>query len=163
VKEYHPIEDIDSVISILSEIPVWEGLSSKEQQKVYRLLEVGTFRKGEYVFQKGDQPTHVYIVKSGQIDIFNVGQDVTVEKETVRAGGCFGVAPLMSMQTHMVTAIAAEESEIMVLSRRALLELRYEDIDLFAALMMNIAKDIARRLKLTDDILLEYAREHKDA
>ncbi len=162
MNKYHPINDIDSVISILSDIWVWKDLSREEQQKLYRWLEVGTFKKGEYIFQKGDQPTHVYVVKSGQIDIFNVGQDVTVEKETVMAGGCFGVAPLMAMQTHMVTAIAAEDSEVMVLSRQALLGLRHEDIDLFAALMMNIAKDIARRLKLTDDILLRYAREHKD-
>jgi CRP-like cAMP-binding protein len=62
----------------------------------------------------------------------------------------------------MATAIAVEDSEVMVLSRQALLGLRNEDIELFALLMMNVAREIARRLKLTDDILLHYMHEHKD-
>jgi CRP-like cAMP-binding protein len=67
----------------------------------------------------------------------------------------------MAMATHMGTAIAREDSEVLVLSRQSLLELRHEDIHLFALLMMNIAREIARRLKLTDDILLNYVHGHK--
>jgi CRP-like cAMP-binding protein len=159
---YHPIKDIDSVISILSQISLWEGLQGEEQRKIYRQLEIGIFKKGEYIFQKGDQPTHVYIVKSGQIDLFNFDQNVSVQKQTVKTGGCFGVSALIAMQTHMVTAIAAEDSEVMVLSRQALVELRHEDIELFADLMINIARDIAQKLKLTDEILLQQMCEHKD-
>ena len=159
---YRPLRDIDSVISILSKISVWDGLTGEEQEKLYRRLEIGTFEKGEYVFQKGDQPTHVYIVKSGQIDLFNFDQNVTVQKQTVKTGECFGVSALIAMQTHMVTAIAAEDSEVMVISRQALLGLRHEDIEVFASLMMNVAKDIAQKLKLTDDILLHHVRACKD-
>jgi CRP/FNR family transcriptional regulator, cyclic AMP receptor protein len=162
MKIYQPIKDIDSVISILSQISLWEGLKGEEQQELYRRLEIGIFTKGEHIFQKGDQPTHVYIVKSGQIDLFNFDRNVSVQKQAVKAGGCFGVSALIAMQTHMVTAIAAEDSEVMVLSRQALIELRHEDIELFANLMINVAKDIAQKLKLTDDILLQQMREHKN-
>jgi len=77
-------------------------------------------------------------------------------------GECFGVASLMAMRRHASTAIALEDSEVMVLSREALWQLRREDIELFALLMMNIARELARRLKLTDDILLQYMHTHKD-
>jgi CRP-like cAMP-binding protein len=62
----------------------------------------------------------------------------------------------MAMRKHTSTAIALEDSEIMVLSRQALWELRRDDIELFALLMMNISRELARRLKLTDDILIQY-------
>ncbi|MBP1732836.1 MAG: putative transcriptional regulator, Crp/Fnr family [Deltaproteobacteria bacterium] len=159
---FRPLTDIESVISILSKISVWGGLTAEQQEKIYQRLEVGTFKKGEYVFRKGDQPSHIYILKSGKIDLLTSDQDVSVQKETLETGGCFGVAALMAMQVHMVTAIAAEDTEVMVLSREALLGLLHEDIELFALLMMNIAREIARRLKLTDDILLQYVRKHKD-
>ena len=68
----------------------------------------------------------------------------------------------MAMQRHTSTAIALEDSEVMALSRQSLLQLRHEDIELFVLLMMNIARELARRLKLTDDILLQYMRAHKD-
>ncbi len=159
---YRPLIDLDSVIPILSRISVWGGLTDKQQQEIYQRLEVGTFKKGEFIFRKGDQPSHIYIVKSGRVELSTSEQDVSVHKETVETGGCFGVAALMAIQVHMATAVAVEDSEVMVLSRQALLSLRHDDIELFALLMMNIAREIARRLKLTDDILLQYVREHKD-
>jgi CRP/FNR family cyclic AMP-dependent transcriptional regulator len=161
MKSFVPLDNIDSVLSILSKIAIWGGLSDEERSKVFKRLEVGFFKKGEYIFQKGDQPSHIYIVKSGKIDLFISDRETVVEKETLTAGGCFGVASLMAMATHMGTAIAREDSEVLVLSRQSLLELRHEDIHLFALLMMNIAREIARRLKLTDDILLNYVHGHK--
>jgi CRP/FNR family cyclic AMP-dependent transcriptional regulator len=162
MKIYHPLSNINSVISILSQISLWGGLTGEQQEKIYQRLEVGTFRKGEYIFRKGDQPSHIYIVKSGKVKLLVSHEDAVVQKETVETGGSFGVAALMAVQTHMATALAAEDTELMVLSREALLGLYHDDIKLFALLMMNIAREIARRLKLTDDILLQYVREHKD-
>jgi CRP-like cAMP-binding protein len=132
------LDNIDSVLSILSQIAIWGGLSDEQRSKVFKRLEVGIYKKGEYIFRKGDQPSHIYIVKKGRIDLFISDRDTVIEKETLTVGGCFGVASLMAMATHMG-----------------------EDIHLFALLMMNIAREIARRLKLTDDILLNYAHEHK--
>lgn len=162
MKTYEPMKNIDSVKAILYKISIWGGLTDDQQEKIFRQLEVGFFTKGEYIFRTGDQPTHIYIVKSGKVDLIASNQEVTIQKEVVTTGGSFGIAALMAMQPHMVTAIAAEDSEIMVLSRQAILGIRYEDIELFALLMMNIAREIARRLKLTDDIFLQYIHEHKD-
>jgi CRP/FNR family cyclic AMP-dependent transcriptional regulator len=162
VKTYHPLEDIDSVISILSRISVWGGLTDEQQAEVYRRLEVGTFRKGEYIFRKGGEPSHIYILKSGKIEIVTADQDVSVRKETVETGGCFGIIALMAVQTYTGTAIAVEDTEVMVLSRQALLGLYHEDIKLFALLMMNIAREIARKLTTTDEILLQCVHELKD-
>ncbi|OPX95159.1 MAG: transcriptional activator FtrB [Syntrophorhabdus sp. PtaU1.Bin002] len=162
MRTYDPLKDVSSVIAILSRISVWGGFTDEQQAKIYQRLEVGTFKKGEYIFCKGDQPTHIYIVKSGKIDLLASDQDVSVQKETVETGGCFGIASLMAMQPQMVTALAAEDSEVMVLSRQALLGLRYENLDMFALLMMNIARELARRLKAADDMILRHLHEHKD-
>jgi CRP/FNR family cyclic AMP-dependent transcriptional regulator len=159
---YHPLEDINSVISILSRISVWGGLTDEQQAEIYQRLEVGTFRKGEYVFHKGDEPSHIYIVKSGRIEITTSDQGVSVQKEAVETGGCFGVIALMAVQTYTATAIAAEDTEVMVLSRKALLGLYHEDIRLFALLIMNIAREIARKLTITDEVLLQWVHECKD-
>ncbi len=71
------------------------------------------------------------------------------------------MAALMAMHPLTATALAAEDSEIMVLSRQALLRLRYEDIELFALLMMNIARELARRLKSSDNMLLNHVHGFK--
>jgi CRP-like cAMP-binding protein len=161
MKTFVPLVDIDSVLSILSKIAIWGGMSYEQQSRIFRQLEVGSFKRGEYIYKKGDQPSHIYIVKTGKIEIFISDRDTIVDKEILSTGGCFGVAALMAMETHMGTAIAREDCEVMVLSRQSILELRHEDIHLFALLVMNIAREIARRLRLTDDILLLYAHKCK--
>lgn len=162
MKNFIPLEDVESVRSILSDIAIWGGVTDSQRDEIFRLLEVGSFERGESIFRKGDEPTHIYIVSKGKIDLRISDQDVNVGKKTLSAGECFGVASLMAMQRHTSTAIALEESEVMVLPRKALLQLQRDDIKLFALLMMNIARELARRLKLTDDMLLHYMQTHKD-
>ena len=68
----------------------------------------------------------------------------------------------MGMRKHTATAVAVEDSHVLVLSWQALLRLRKEDTQLFSLLMLNIARELARRLELTDEILLHYIRTHKE-
>ena len=60
----------------------------------------------------------------------------------------------MSMHRHTSTAIAAVDSGVLVLSRKALTDLNHEDLPRFALLMMNLARELARRLSITDQMLL---------
>ena len=161
MKAFVPLEDVQSVLPILSDIAIWGGVTDSQRQKIFTKLEVGAFRQGEYVFRKGDEPSYIYIVKTGKIGLMIADKEVTLEKKVLERGECFGEASLMAMQKHTTNAIALEDSEVMVLSRQSLLRLRQEDIQLFALLMMNIARELARRLKLTDDILLYYIETHK--
>ena len=73
-------------------------------------------------------------------------------------GECFGEASLMSMQRHSASVIALEDSEVIGISRHSLISLQHEDLALFALLMMNIARELARRLKFTDDVIQHYLR-----
>jgi len=157
-----PLEDIESVRPVLSGIAIWGGVTDEQRDKIFKRLELGVFNEGEYVFQKGDEPSHIYIVKSGKIGLLISDKDVTIKKKVLEAGECFGEASLMAMQRHTTSAVALEKSEVVVLSRQALLQLRSEDAQLFALLMMNIARELARRLKLTDDILLYYIQTHRE-
>lgn len=157
--EFIRLEDVDSVLPILKEISIWGGVSDEQRKKIFTRLESKVFKKGEYIFRRGDQPSYIYIVKRGKVDLLVSDDEITLEKKTLSVGECFGVASLMAMQKHTNSAVALEESEVMVLSRQALIELQREDIELFTLLMMNIARELARRLKLTDEILLSYAHK----
>ena len=158
---FNPVKNPDSILSILSRISMFGGVMDDKQNEILQLLETGAFKKGEYVFKRGDEPTHIYMVKSGCISLQVMDDDAIVNKVTLSVGESFGEASLMSMHKHTATAIAVEDSEIIVLSRRALIQLQQKDIGLFALLMMNLARELARRLKLTDEILLHYVHTHE--
>lgn len=154
------LTDVKSVISILSEISIFGGLIPVQREEIFGRLECGIIEKGSYVFRKGDEPTHIYIVKAGSIDLSITDGEIVFEKKQLGVGECFGEASLMSMHRHTSAAFAMEDTELIVLSRHALIELQREDIHLFALLMMNIARELARRLQVTDDILLRVLHGH---
>jgi CRP-like cAMP-binding protein len=151
---FAPLTNSSEVLPILSRIGIFGGATEFQQEEIFRWLEVGTVQQGEYIFEKGEEPSHIYIVKRGAIELLIPSADVTIQKKTLGVGECFGQVALMSMHRHAISAVASECSEVIVLSRRSLHQLRHEDIELFALLIMNIARELARRLTFTDEMLL---------
>jgi CRP/FNR family cyclic AMP-dependent transcriptional regulator len=159
VKEFTPLDDLDSVNSILSKISFLGGVSDDHRQKIFRLMEVGHFKKGEFVTRRGEEPSHIYIIKSGLINLLITDNEVAVTKREFVVGNCFGEAAMLSMNNNTASFVAAEDSELIVLPRRALNQLRREDGDLFAILILNLARELARKLQYTDELLLKHEHE----
>ena len=150
-----PLTDFDSVSAIISELRIFGGTTEAQLLAILRRMELWILNPGDIVFRKGDDPLHIYIVKTGTIDLQLKDKEVILKKHELHVGECFGEASLMSMHKHTSTAIAATLGEVLVLPRRALIELKHENVGLFALLMMNLARELARRLYLTDQMLLD--------
>jgi CRP/FNR family transcriptional regulator, cyclic AMP receptor protein len=149
-----PLTDFASVHSIVSQLRIFGGVTDEQRATIFRHLALWRVPAADVIFHKGDEPLHIYIVKSGKIDLQIHEKDVVIHKHALGVGECFGEASLMSMHRHTSTAVAAADSELVTLSRRALINLRHQDVHLFALLMMNLARELARRLYLTDQMLL---------
>ena len=149
-----PLTEFDSIKPILSELRIFGGVIDSQLVAILQKVELWILSTGDVVFHKGNEPMHIYIVKSGRIDLQLCENEVIIHKHELHVGECFGEASLMSMHKHTATAVAASDSEIIVLPKKALIELRHENVELFALLMMNIARELARRLYLTDELLL---------
>ena len=163
MNRFLPLENPAEVISILSRISIFGGITEAQQSEVFGRLETGSIKKGQFVFQKGDEPSHIYIVKSGCIELFIPDQEANIRKKRLGVGECFGQVAVMSIHQHTVSAVAIEDAEFIVLSKHALHQLHHEDVGLFALLMMNIARELARRLQFMDTLLLDSTHAHDPA
>lgn len=154
---FTPLESPASVLPILSQISFFGGATDAQQEEIFRRMETGTVLRGDYVVRAGDQPTHLYIVKSGCVEVRVPDREhgTIIGKQRHGVGECFGYVALMSMHQHTISAVALEDSELIVLSRRALHALHTEDVELFALLMMNLAREMARLLRFTNEMLLK--------
>ena len=158
-----PLTDFDCVSQIISQLRIFGGVTDAQRETIFCRLELWPLAKGDYVFHKGEDPCAIYIVKSGRIDLQITECDVTIHKHQLCVGECFGEASFMSMHKHTSTAIAAVDSEVIVLTRNALIHLKREDMELFALLMMNLARELARRLYITDQMLLAATGKNASA
>ena len=160
-KVYEPIVDDDAVLAILDKISILAGLDADQLSRLFDMLHLVRYQAGEHVFEQGAQPSHIYIVKTGRVKLIIWEDDTPLELVEFGEGRCFGEASVIGIQPHKGTAIAECETELIVLSRPNLMSIYESDKELFSILILNIAREVCRRLYASGDILLHYLLEKK--
>lgn len=156
-----PLLDVENVLPILNKISILGGLDDKQLYTVFRLLEVEHYKKGEFIFRQGDAPSHIRIIRSGRVRMVEDVDGTPLELFEFKTGDCFGETSVIAIQQHTASALAIEDTELLVLPRDKLFHLYHTDPNLFGMLMMNIAREACRRLSKTEDIMLHYALNGK--
>lgn len=155
IKQNHSLH-VDEVLPIISKISIFGGLSDKQLNTLFHLLEQVSYKKDEYVFRRGDEPSQIYIVISGMVKLIMEENGTPLELIAFSEGHNFGETAMLGIQPHSASALATEDTELIVLSRQALLSLHETDPKLFGILILNIAREACRRIHNTDEVLLHY-------
>ena len=158
-KTFEPLLDVENVLPILNKISIFAGFSEDQLYTLFRLIEKATYDPEEIIFEQGTQPSHIYIVKYGKVKLVAIKDDTPFELTVFEQGQCFGESSVIGIQPHAATAIAVEKTELLVLSRKLLLSIYISDIQLFSTLILNIAREICRRLHGSSEVLLHYVRK----
>jgi CRP-like cAMP-binding protein len=140
-KKYLPLRDTKSVAAVISKIAIFAGLSDRQLNFIFRFLQKVSYRAEEFIFRQGEEPSHIYIVCSGKVKIFVSNEDITLELIIFEAGQCFGESSIIAVEPHSANAIAVEDTELIVLSRKALFSIFSSDKEIFSLLILNIARE----------------------
>jgi CRP/FNR family transcriptional regulator, cyclic AMP receptor protein len=137
-------------LKLLEEVPFFKLLDSDERVELAAVLDEARIANGETLFKIGDPGDSLYIVRSGLVEMFV--KDHTGEKiplTTAGPGDLFGELSLLDNGPRAATAIALEDTELLVLDRGDLLLFLRRKPD--AALdMMTV---MGQRLRKSDELL----------
>ncbi len=104
--------------------PLFSPLAPKEREEVFKRFRPKRVPAGRFVFRQGDPPDSLYLVKSGEVELYaegRAGQKVRVA--LVRSGNFFGEVGILFRRGRMAHAKTTQPTE--------LLELTQEDLDKF--------------------------------
>jgi len=160
-KHPEPLLDIESVLPILNKISILAGFSDKQLYTVFRELERVSYEDGALIFEQGSEPSHIYIIQQGMVKLVVGDENTSLELIELMVGACFGETAVIGILPHAASAVAVGQTELLVLSRHALLALYKADLELYSLLILNIAREACRRLYQTDRILLHYVLDGK--
>jgi len=79
----------------------------------------------------------------------------------ISSGDCLGEASLMSIEPHTATAVCAKKTKLILISRKTLFTLHKTNSTLFSKLILNIARELARRLHKNNNLLFQYLSSNK--
>jgi CRP/FNR family cyclic AMP-dependent transcriptional regulator len=160
-KHCEPLLDIENVLPILNKISILAGCTDKQLYAVFRQLETVSYEDGALVFEQGSEPSHIYIIQQGMVKLVVGDDNTSLELIELMQGACFGETAVIGILPHAASAVTVGKTELLVLSRHALLTLYKTDLELYSLLILNIAREACRRLYQTDHILLHYVLDGK--
>jgi len=103
---------------------------------------LATYAPGEVVFAEGDTGAHMYVVRSGEIEIEREGRVV----ETLSPGGIFGEMALIDGSPRSATARAKTSCEVAPITEKSFLFLVHETPYFAIAVMRTLADRLRRSM-----------------
>jgi CRP/FNR family cyclic AMP-dependent transcriptional regulator len=149
------------LLDTLKNVTIFSGFTETDLQNVCSNCTLLDARIGEMIIEEGTSATEIFILLKGRVTIvLNVGND-PIELMECGPGSCIGEASVIGIQMHSASAVVVEDAVLMVLRRQVLMQLFDDDKTLFSLLILNIARELARRLHHTDEVLLHYGKVGK--
>jgi len=131
----------------IEQISLFGALDEVQKQILLEGSSLRHCRIGEHIFDAGDLPSDIYIVLSGRVDLITERMNVHEIQQILKEGDCFGHTAVIGIQPQATSAIvSAKEATLLVLPSKLLIDIQQNDKELFALLMMNIARDVSRKI-----------------
>jgi CRP/FNR family transcriptional regulator, cyclic AMP receptor protein len=151
---------VDEVfIKILKNVTIFAGFNERELRRIFANCPVIEKAAGETIVEEGMPASEIYIILQGRVSIVLDRKSDPFELALFGPGDVIGEASVIGVQKHSATALAKETTELLVLSRSMLMEIYDRDKNTFSMLILNIARELARRLHRTDQVFLHYGKK----
>lgn len=140
----------------LETLPLMEGLSASQRKELARSMKRRQFAAGEIMFRRGDVGDEMFALTRGSVTLVEGLGDDGVEGRRIvsfRSGVVFGELALLDGGARTATAIVEADSVGYSLSRTDLERLRGQAPELAAQILLNIARQIAARLRFGTMVL----------
>ena len=112
------------------------------------------FAAGEVILAEGSVNDRIYFIETGRVAITKATsvETGTVDRHivTMTAGDTFGEMELIDIQPCEATVRAVDDTVTLTLSNHDLYRVSKIDMKTYALLIMNLARELSRRLRQTD-------------
>jgi len=129
-------------------VSLFGALTASQLVRLWGYLDVRQCAPGEHVFDQGDLPSNIFILISGRVDFVVCHGDLVKLERSFKGGDVFGETAFIGIQPQAGSAIVSSQGKVdlLVLNRDALMRIYADDTELFGMLMMNMARELSRKI-----------------
>jgi CRP/FNR family transcriptional regulator, cyclic AMP receptor protein len=143
--------------AVLRTVAIFGGLSEAEQVLVQGLLEERRYEAGAVVVEEGTPGRELFVIRDGRAAVVKRGPDgrgITVAE--FGPGACFGEMALVGIIRRSASVQALSSLHTLVLPYARVGPLAEEHPKTFTLLVLNLAREVCRRLQQADALLGEF-------
>jgi CRP-like cAMP-binding protein len=144
--------------AMLREIGLFGALGDEVLEHLSGQLKPKRVAPGDTIFHEGDgSAREMYVVLDGEMEVYKRsrrGRDMRVA--ILGPGDWFGEMSVLDMQARSATVRALAPSRLIRFTSEDMDALYRHDLKAYALIVLNIARDLSRRLRVTDGILADF-------
>jgi len=145
-------------VAKLREIGLFGALSDEVLDRLTRTLKTLRVGPGDLVFREGEGTVReMYVLLDGEMEVTKRsrrGRDTRVA--ILGPNDCFGEMSMIDMQSRSATVRALAPSRLLKVTSEDMDSLYRSDLKSYTLIVLNIARDLSRRLRVTDGILADF-------
>jgi CRP-like cAMP-binding protein len=131
----------------LQHYSLFGGLLEDQINQILPYMEYKTLEAGELLMTEGERNEKIYFILQGRVDIVKNGNVLLHLDE----GDTLGEMEVLDVQPSAATGLVTEKSTIASISNKALRQIYKQDAEIFSLMVMNLARDLSRRLRRMDE------------
>ena len=144
----------------LKQCSLFGGVTEQAFEQIRPLIRVMSFDTGDAIVSEGMVNDRIYFIQHGAVAITKRTHGPCGEEERtiteMHDGETFGEMELIDIQPCAATVRALQDTTTLSLSNQDLYQVSKEDMKTFALIVMNLAREISRRLRTMDTLLASH-------
>jgi CRP-like cAMP-binding protein len=141
----------------LREIALFGALSDEILDHLCKTLHDKRVGAGEAVFREGDPAREMYVLLDGEMEVLKKSRRGRDQRVAILGpNDTFGEMSVIDMQARSATVRALAPSRVLRLSTEDMDALYRHDLKSYTHIVLNVARELSRRLRVTDSILADF-------
>lgn len=142
-------------LSSLHSHSLFGGIKETQISSIRHFFNMEEFGEGEFIEREGESGDRIYFIIEGEVEILKKIEKTGALSRIFRfsEGDVFGEMELIDVQPCAASVRALKPTKSLTLSNKGLYQISKYDLKVFSLMIMNLARDISRRLRKADEII----------
>lgn len=145
-----------SRIEALQRMPIFGGIRKDMLGVLLSSAKMMTVPGGQYFFRENDKADAMFVLEAGEVSVMKTWNGRQYEIGRLGPGDCFGEMALIDLFPRSASVLAAQDCTAITLSMNSVQWLYEKDVEQFALILMNIGRELSRRLRIADERLFSF-------
>lgn len=147
-------------VAFLSKVPIFAAIPEPTLRRIAALASRVDIDGSALIFQEGEAAREMVVVLAGELEVRKRGRDGGDARiATLRPGDVAGEMALIDIQPRSAAVRATGPASLVVLTHANVAALHRDDPESYTIFIMNIAREISRRLRRVDGLLANLLLE----
>jgi CRP-like cAMP-binding protein len=133
----------------LQKYSLFGGLLEEQIQAILPLMQEEKYSPGDLIITEGNPNDKIFFILEGHVEVSKGNVTLSHFSE----GEAFGEMEVLDVMPAIASIKAISQITAMSISHKALHEIYKMDVKIFSLIVMNLARDLCRRLRKSDERL----------